>query len=410
MEQLRIIGDFIASDYLRAIQSVLISIFLALAIYYLINIGNQRIERSLRININLKLVSRIVGVLIGLFILRYIFNRFPILGSTIWALVVSVIMAYIINPAVDYFQNKGLPRQLGVIIVYLGVALTLVILGIVVVPRTITELSRLFLIFPELADQVSDWFTNFSNNLSQSTSIDLQNIIDRTESQFINFMDLLEGQMVDGIKDLAYGLQSFIEGLISFALVLIFTFFFSVEKEAINQKISKSLPKKHEKDIVFLAREIDRMLKGFIQGRLVLAILVGFMTMVMLLILRIDFAIVIGIVTIVADFIPYLGPFIALSPAFIFALLDSRLKALWVAILFVGLQWVENNILGPRILGKRTGLHPMVILLCIIIGGGMYGVAGLILSVPIFSVVLVIKDFALLKWAQNKELKEDLKL
>lgn len=410
MNQLSALGDFIASDYLRALQSVLVSVFLALGIYYLINIGNQHIERSRRININLKIITRVVALVVLALIARYVFGRFPIIGSTIYALVISAILTYVISPAVDYLSDKGIPKQVSVVIVYLAIILTFTVLMIVVVPRTLTELSRLFSTFPDIAGQVSDWFTDFASQVSTTTGINLQLVIDSVEAQFVSLMNVLEGEMAGWIRDLATGLYSVIESLVSFVLILVFTFFFSVEKSQIKEAAQRNLPSKHRKDILYLAREIDRVLSEFVKGRLLMAFFVGLMTMVMLLILRVDFAVVIGLLTMIADIIPYIGPFIAFIPAFIFALLDSWVKAAWVGVLFVFLQWVENNVLGPKILGERTGLHPMIILICIIVGGGMYGVLGMILSVPIFSVALVVKDFVLIKLAQREELDKDLRL
>ena len=79
-----------------------------------------------------------------------------------------------------------------------------------------------------------------------------------------------------------------------------------------------------------------------------------------------DFAIIIGLITCVADIIPFIGPFLGCAPAVLFAFMDSPMKALWVLILFVIVQWVENNILAPKLIGDSTGLNPLVILISII--------------------------------------------
>ena len=122
----------------------------------------------------------------------------------------------------------------------------------------------------------------------------------------------------------------------------------------------------------------------------------------MLMILGVNFAVAIGLITIVADIIPYIGPFLAFIPAFFFSVMDSWTKAIWVSIFFVFLQWAENNLFAPKILGKRTGLHPAVVLLCIVIGGGTFGVIGMILSVPVFSILTILKNFTMMKWRDHK--------
>ncbi|NMA49704.1 MAG: AI-2E family transporter, partial [Tissierellia bacterium] len=98
-----------------------------------------------------------------------------------------------------------------------------------------------------------------------------------------------------------------------------------------------------------------------------------------------------------ADIIPYIGPFLGFLPAVIFAFIASPIKALWVGIFFILIQWGENNIIGPKILGKTTGMHPLTILLSIIAGGTIFGVIGMLLSVPFISVMII-----LYKYFKNK--------
>ncbi len=74
-------------------------------------------------------------------------------------------------------------------------------------------------------------------------------------------------------------------------------------------------------------------------------------------------------------------------------MLDSPIKALWVGILFIGIQWIENNVLAPKIIGESTGIHPIAILLALIIGGGMFGVMGMIFSIPVIAVWKILFDF-----------------
>ena len=80
-----------------------------------------------------------------------------------------------------------------------------------------------------------------------------------------------------------------------------------------------------------------------------------------------------------------------------FALLKSPIKALWIAVLFVGIQWVENNVLAPKIIGDTTGLHPVVVLLALIIGGGVFGVMGMVFSIPAVAVARILLKFLIEK-------------
>ena len=128
----------------------------------------------------------------------------------------------------------------------------------------------------------------------------------------------------------------------------------------------------------------------FVRGRIIMAIFVGVATMIYLMLFGIEFSFVIGVITCVADIIPYIGPFLGFVPAVLLALFKGPFTAFWVAVLFCFVQWLENNILGPKILGDSTGMHPLIVLILLIIGGGMFGVLGMIFSVPVAAVIKII--------------------
>lgn len=409
MEQFETITNFLTPDYLIFIRAVLWTILLVLAIYYLVNIGNLYIERSRRINIDLRIIARIIGLILLFFIFRYIFTRYPILGNTLSALFISVILAYIINPLVNFLQTKSIPRKFGVIIVYVGFILVLSILFIVVIPRTTEELGNFVVSLPKMADEVSTWIQKYSLEIAKNTNIDLQKVSHGFEEQFNDYINSFQIEVASRIKSLATGMYAMFGKIISFILILILTYYFSVDKDRIKVILYKNIPTKYKSEILFLSDKINLSMMEFIKGKLLLAFFVGLATMIMLVILKVDFAIVIGFITMIADIIPYIGPFLGFLPAFLFALIDSKIKAFWVAILFVFLQWAENNLLAPKILGKRTGLPPVIVLLCIVIGGGTFGVVGMVFSVPVFSILLIIKDFILLKIDEDKDRKEEIR-
>ncbi|EGY76622.1 hypothetical protein HMPREF9129_1946 [Peptoniphilus indolicus ATCC 29427] len=211
----------------------------------------------------------------------------------------------------------------------------------------------------------------------------------------------LQGSFVDSLKNVGSGVGAIFSKLLRIVLMFIFAFYFTVDKDKFKNGIVKILPRKYKEDILYLSMRINQALLNFVKGRLLLAFFVGFFTMIYLLILRVDFAVVIGIITMIADIIPYIGPFMGFVPAVLFAFIVSPFKALWVAILFVLLQWAENNILAPKLIGDKTGLNPILVLISIIIGGGIFGVLGMILSVPVFSIILILVDYLKIKYNER---------
>lgn len=403
---------------------VILSILLIfLAIYYLINIGNRYIEGKKRINIDLSLITKIfLGILI-FYLINILFNKFPILGYTLSSVIIAIIFAYIINPIVNYLERKGVKRQFGVIIVYISAILIFGILIVSVIPKTINEVSNLLTSLPGMVDTLIREFNNFLSNVFAKFNIELpknfiniyketnpkvngnvetpqivSNILDSIKGTINDLIVKVQGSLMGSLSNVISKLYGFLTSAFRLVLIIIFSFYFSVDKERFVLKVKKAIPNKHREDISYLTKNIDIALQQFIRGRMLMAIFVGLLTMIYLLVLRVDFAIIIGLITCVADIIPFIGPFLGCAPAVLFAFMDSPMKALWVLILFVIVQWVENNILAPKLIGDSTGLNPLVILISIIIGGGIFGVWGMVISVPLTSIIFILVDFIKIKY------------
>lgn len=406
-------------------------LLLSLMIYYLINIGNRFIEGDKRIKIDLKLIIKIFIAIVILYLVTIIFEKYTILGYTLWSLIIGIIFAYVIDPIVNFLERKGIKRPFGVIIVYITTLIVFAILLVTVIPKTITEITNLLASLPPMIDSMSRGLTKFFYKLAEDYNINLPpsflnmlsgttdgvsksakfvtnsqdpltNMFNSFSKAITNILASVQKSALDSLRSVVVKLYGLVTSTLKIVLVLIFSFYFSIGKEKYLKSFKKSIPNKYRDDVNYLAVRINTSLQQFIRGRLLLALFVGFLTMIYLLILRVDFAIVIGMITCIADIIPYIGPFLGFVPAVLFAFMDAPLKALWVSILFIIIQWAENNILAPKLIGDSTGLNPLAVLISIIIGGGIFGIWGMVVSVPLVSIILILLDFFKLKYNENK--------
>lgn len=406
-------------------------LLLSLMIYYLINIGNRFIEGDKRIKIDLKLIIKIFIAIVILYLVTIIFEKYTILGYTLWSLIIGIIFAYVIDPIVNFLERKGIKRPFGVIIVYITTLIVFAILLVTVIPKTITEITNLLAYLPPMIDSMSRGLTKFFYKLAEDYNINLPpsflnmlsgttdgvsksaklvtnsqdpltNMFNSFSNAITNILGNVQKSALDSLRSVVVKLYGLVTSTLKIVLVLIFSFYFSIGKEKYLKSFKKSIPNKYRDDVNYLAVRINTSLQQFIRGRLLLALFVGFLTMIYLLILRVDFAIVIGMITCIADIIPYIGPFLGFVPAVLFAFMDAPLKALWVSILFIIIQWAENNILAPKLIGDSTGLNPLAVLISIIIGGGIFGIWGMVVSVPLVSIILILLDFFKLKYNENK--------
>lgn len=393
----------IKADNIPAFIQVLISIallvLLFLCIYYLMYIGNKHISQDKRIRINWHKLFNLTLIIIGFLIVLSLFRKYKVLGSTLSSIFIAMILAYILNPLVNKLEKKGVKRTIGTIIVYLVILLCLVGLGYLVIPALTVQIVNFIKNLPSLLDQTAHWIDGILKN----NNIANVNVLDELEKALSGYINTSSSKILNWSANALTTITGSIGKLLSLVLIPIITYFFLVDKDKILARIKDILPKKFINEGFDLYTELDTALSGFVRGRILMAIFVGVATMIALYIMGIEFAFVIGLLTMVGDIIPYIGPFLGLLPAFIFAALKSPIKAVWLTIIFVLIQWIENNIIGPKLLGDSTGLHPLVVLLSIIVGGGMYGIWGMVLSVPLVSVALIIVKFFLDKKNEKKD-------
>lgn len=363
--------------------------FLVFASYYLINIGNSKVNDKNKIIFSLHNIKRTVVFICLILLTMFLFNKYSILWSTIVTLLISVVIAYLINPLVKHLENRGFKRSIAILIVYLVVIVFLVILGVLVVPRTANQFMNFVYRIPVIMQDFSANFNNFNKQIFENIPV-LGNIADKLVTELDSIINVLQEKLFGVMANFASSAPNVLNILIRLVLVPVFAFYFLLDKERLTSGIISIVPKQRQEKFLNVCKDIDLANSQFVRGRLLMALFVGITTMIFLLIMRIDFALVIGIITCIADIIPYIGPFLGFIPAVVIALFQSPLKALIVAIAFVLIQWIENNILAPKILGSSIGMNPLVILLSLILGGGMFGVVGMIFSVPVVATLKIL--------------------
>lgn len=367
-------------------------ILLILVIYYLINIGNNFVPKGKKLKLKDKKILPLLLSFVFIVLFFSLLNKYTILSDTFYTIIFSAILAYLFNPIINYLEKKNINRLKGVFILYLSILTGILIFLFLVIPRSSTEIKRLVTNMPIYMENITEWVDEFYNRY-YSTLGDLPPLFHGIQQVVMENIVGIENVVVNGVKTFLGGIIKTFSKLISLVLTPILTFYFLVDKDYFKSKLIGFIPLKYRRESKELFLEIDNSLSKFVRGKIIMAAYVGITTSIILLIMGIDFALVIGFVTGIADIIPYVGPFLGFLPAVFFAAISSPIKALWVGILFVLIQWVENNILAPKVIGDTTGIHPLIILISIIIGGGIFGVLGMILAVPVVAVSIILFSF-----------------
>jgi predicted PurR-regulated permease PerM len=169
-------------------------------------------------------------------------------------------------------------------------------------------------------------------------------------------------------------------------------------KNGIENFLASVVPERYEDYVTDLWRRVEVKVGLWLQGQMLLALIVGLLVFVGLTLLKVKFALLFGLLAMALEIVPIAGPVIAAIPAILMAFIQSPTLGLWVLIMWVVIQQTENHVLVPLILGKTTGLNPVVVILAILVGAQLAGIAGALLAVPVATIfVELLDDMARLK-------------
>lgn len=368
-------------------------------------------------------------VLAALLILFFIIYRSTHILSFVGTLInilmpfiFGLVLAYLLNPLVVFFDQKVYIQLLKKCSKKkkerkkLARALSLATSSIIFVGIIITCLSFLF---PEIIKSLEMFVTNINTYLSNSKELlisltggseELILFINDNYSRFTNFMNdwLNDGILNDVMTALGNGIFGTLKFLYNLIIGYIISIYILYDKEKFKAQSKKLLYTffDNEKINIILenARYTDKVFGGFFTGKLIDSLIVGVLCFIAMLILDMPYALLVAVMVGVTNIIPYFGPFIGAIPsAFLIFLVDPSKCLVFLIFIFI-LQQFDGNILGPKILGSKTGLSSFWVLFSLLIFGGFFGVVGMIIGVPIFSILYSFINGLIKKRLSDKKL------
>lgn len=294
-------------------------------------------------------------------------------GESLKPLFLGIGFAYIFTPAVKQLEEKGFSRRLALICVYVFVTVLIFAVFRIGVPYLISG-------FISLQKTLTEHFTRTSFAIPQS--------IDSFITQF--------GTSVFGyIGNAAATLASTVGIVINIALGLVLSFYMILDSEKIKKAMTGFIPVKGRPFFSFSFKCIDTVLKQFLIGQLGVSLVISVLLYIGLSVLRIKYAMLLALVAGLFEIIPYFGGIMGAVPAVIIALSDSVQKAVWTGVLFFAVQQLEGAYISPKILGNYVGLHPIITIMAVIVGGHLFGFWGMFFAVPVCGIARCIVQEAL---------------
>jgi predicted PurR-regulated permease PerM len=297
--------------------------------------------------------------------------------QTLFLLIIAALLAYALAGVVKLFE-RVMPRYLAILVVYLLVLGAIVALLYLVVSTAIQQ-------FISLSAYVQHLLTPRGGQPSQ-----LEQVLGRfgiTQNQFNTVLNqgiaYLEG-FAGNLVPLLTGLFS---GILDFILVAVLSIYLLTSGSQVTSWLRRNMPDQQQGRVRFLLDTLQRVVGGYIRGQLIMCGLIGVLVGVGMYVIGVPFALLLGVLAFVLEFIPVLGTLSSGAICVLLALTRGWLIAVIVLAYFIVVHVIEGDVVGPRIVGKTIGLHPVVSMAALIAGAELFGIPGALLASPVAGVI-----------------------
>jgi predicted PurR-regulated permease PerM len=320
--------------------------------------------------------------------LAYVVYRVPdVLAMTVGGIALALILSFPVG-----FLSRFMPRGLAILLSFLLVVGLVVLAVLYLVPLVVEQLASLLSAVPGIASTLEQYLQNALNFLQNRGFVPTNpdQFISRIRDDLTSAAQSVAGNVLSGAFGFVYSTFGFAVTL--FGMIFIGAYLL-VDVRRMKAAFLRAVPHDYRPDARTLWGAFGYSLSKYLGGLALVLAIQGAISAVGLFLLGVPYALVLGAVVAIMAIIPYLGAWISGILAVIVALTVSPTTALLTALLFLGIQQLEGNFLTPKIQGDTLHVHPILVFLAVIIGGGLGGIPGVIVAVPLLAVLRVLFDF-----------------
>jgi len=310
------------------------------------------------------------------------------LGNVILPFIVGSAIAYFLDPVADRIERWGLSRTAATVIISVVALLGFILLAMVVIPLLARQLAQLINDAPTILNQLQTYIVGFFPDTLEADSVfrDTMTALGRA-------IQARGGELASSLLSSAI---SVINWIVFLVVVPVVAFYMLLDWDHMVARIDEALPLEHRETVREIARDIDKVLAGFVRGQVLVCAIMGVYYSTGLILAGLQFGLIVGAIAGFVTFIPYVGALIGGALALGLALYQfwgDWLHVGAVAIIFAIGQFTEGNIITPRLVGKSVGLHPVWLLFALSAMGTLFGFVGMLVAVPVAASIGVLMRF-----------------
>lgn len=348
--------------------------------------------------LNLVYIAMIIGII---FIATLLVKEWGILKFVMTILKVATpffigfVIAWLFNPLVVKLENRGWNRAVASMVIFLVFILIIFAFFSMLIPTIYTQLNDLIASLPGIFNSLKNWITNFLNNFNSSDMVDVASI----EANIFKSMEDLGTNITTNLPSMIMNIVGVVfSGLGTMAISLVVGLYLLFDFNNASDHLLKYIPKTHKYEIETLINQIGEELRKCVRGTLTIACMVFVCDSLGFAIAGLKAPILFGLLCGITDLIPYIGPYIGGAAAVIVGFSQNPMTGIIVLSVAVVVQLIENYVLQPVVMSKTVELHPVTIIIGLLIFGHFFGIIGMILAMPIMSLIKVVYRFFATKY------------
>jgi predicted PurR-regulated permease PerM len=352
---------------------------------------------------NNALASRFLWLGVLLFAVWFFYSILGLLAPFLLAF----LLAYVFNPAVTALERRHVPRWLSSLVTVLLLIGVVVAVLLFVLPIVIQEFDGILSGLGQIANDVSELLRSGSIfAFLQRYGIPVEKAQEMITSQLSpRLEDLLKG-VLGAVLGLVTGISGVVMQLVNAVIIPFLAFYLLMDFPVITHRFLMMVPRQRRDQAAQVAGTVDGILGNYFRGAITVAIIQGCISGLGLWVIGVDYSLVLGIMSGVLDFIPYVGLLVSLVVSSLVAIFSGGnilIKVIAVVILYLSQKLLEATVLGPKIIGKQVGLHPVLLILSLLVFGYFIGFMGLLIAVPATALTIALVK----EWESHRKAGEE---
>ena len=320
-------------------------------------------------------------------------------GNVLFPVVFSFILAYLLDPLIDWFEERGIKRTLGIVVVIFSGLGAVALFALFLYPTIVSQVQKVVEQIPKLIELIQTktipWVERtFDYKLPATISEGVQ----KYGESLTNYLPTLAQRAGTWLTDIATGTGAFVAWLLNLVMIPIFSFYFLRDFDHIRLKFHEFIPEHRRNVVLDRLGKMDEVIGEWVRGQMqvagMLAVLyaIGLSIAFSLADIDINSGIAIGILSGLLNFIPYFGVFVGIILSVLIVVINwsGFVPLLAVGLVFVIVQSLEGYLITPKIVGEKVGLSPVTVIIVLLIGGELYGLTGILIAIPIFGALKVL--------------------